>query len=874
MLLSNNSMMTIDDYDDDDIDYHLRQQKQWLDTSMSNMLLQTYTYLRQPKILLDYKRNVQETITRCLAMIMEEKFKIFLIGSSLTSLGSNRSDIDLCMVIYDRYGQVDERYQNRLHAEYTLDRIRKILEHCGLAYDSKVIRANVPILKFYDHNHIEVNLNLNKLVTVQNTLLLMYCCSLDSRVAPFLFTIKLWAQKNGINCAYFKSLSSYALSLMSIFFLQNVCEPPILPSFDHILELIKQSTKIYSNFYSNSSNNKFNRNKQSSSTTWKNCQSQDPVLRQLNVTTSADYYYLQKRNNYHQQRQQQQQNLIILPPPPPPTMLPTTIIPSSSSSYHPLNIPHINNNNNNISRVSLVPDFNYHHQHQQQQQQNGQCCASPSSLSSNCSSPSSNESSSSLDSSGNETSTSTTTTSDNSISNNVLEQNLNDNNNGNKQQQPITKSNEICNLHFSHNVPAAIAMTLATQQQQQNCCLKQLQQQQQQQHQLTTANMMNVEQKSKKIAGFRKWKHQQPVGNQQPPIDNDGKTFTASAAVEADNNTIISSSSSSLHMNYFTFYYYYYFLQQQQFFPSCSTMLPPPPPFVDHHHQQQQIPDDDDDDKEEEEEEEVVNAEENDDNNHRISTEELISPTLDSSYRSSPTTTGVGTGLSSSSSSSTSSRSSSSSTSDSGFFHNNNNNYHNGTFDRTLYDRLSLLNLSPPSPLTPNDDYHHHCKCDFSLSNENLQQNCANIFGDELDLFNQTNHGFCIDPSLQSLSSSSSSSASTSSTSSSSPLMFKSPNTQSMGALFSKFIDYYSDPAIYNYVISVRTGSLMKRTDPIFARNSHTSMDTFICVEEPFNHTNTSHSVHNDFMFNFILKSFRWTKDLLQKMKMNSDDFV
>ncbi|KAH9425960.1 hypothetical protein DERP_015150 [Dermatophagoides pteronyssinus] len=158
-------------------------------------------------------------------------------------------------------------------------------------------------------------------------------------------------------------------------------------------------------------------------------------------------------------------------------------------------------------------------------------------------------------------------------------------------------------------------MTLATQQQQQqNCCLKQLQQQQQQ-HQLTTANMMNVEQKSKKIAGFRKWKHQQPVGNQQPPIDNDGKTFTAAAAVEADNNTIISSSSSS-------------------------------------------------------------------------------------------------------------------------------------------------------------------------------------------------------------------------------------------------------------------TGSLMKRTDPIFARNSHTSMDTFICVEEPFNHTNTSHSVHNDFMFNFILKSFRWTKDLLQKMKMNSDDFV
>nr|SZF06514.1 poly(A) RNA polymerase gld-2-like protein [Psoroptes ovis] len=243
---------------DDDEQY--RQQK-WLDTTMSNMLLKTYVYLKQPKLLLDYKRTIQDLITRYLAMIMEEKFKIFLIGSSLTSLGSNRSDIDLCMVIYDRRGQVDERYQNRVYAEHKLSKIRTILESFGIAYDSKVIRANVPILKFYDHNHIEVNLNLNKLVTVQNTLLLMHCCSLDSRVAPFLFTIKLWAQKNGINCAYFKSLSSYALSLMAIFFLQNVCQPPILPSFDHILELIKQSTKIYSNFYSNNhykNDSKFN----------------------------------------------------------------------------------------------------------------------------------------------------------------------------------------------------------------------------------------------------------------------------------------------------------------------------------------------------------------------------------------------------------------------------------------------------------------------------------------------------------------------------------------------------------------------------------------------------------------------------------------
>lgn len=103
---------------------------------------------------------------------------------------------------------------------------------------------------------------------------------------------------------------------------------------------------------------------------------------------------------------------------------------------------------------------------------------------------------------------------------------------------------------------------------------------------------------------------------------------------------------------------------------------------------------------------------------------------------------------------------------------------------------------------------------------------------------------------------------------------YKSANTQSLGALFAGFISYYSDRSIFDSVISVRTGQLMKRTDPEFARSSATSMDTFICVEEPFNHSNTSHSVHNDFMFNFIVKSFRWTRESILKMKMSVNDFV
>lgn len=788
----------------------LRQQK-WLDTTMSNMLLKTYTYLRQPKILLDYKRALQNSITQCLAMIMEEKFKIFLIGSSLTSLGSNRSDIDLCMVIYDRRGQVDERYQNRVFAEYTLGRIRNILERFGLAFECKVIRANVPILKFYDHNHVEVNLNLNKLVTVQNTLLLMHCCSLDSRVAPFLFTVKLWAQKNGINCAYFKSLSSYALSLMSIFFLQNVCQPPILPSFDHILDLIKASTKLFSHFHSNSYVNKM-----------KNAQ-QNFVLRQLCVTTSADYYHLKNQNQF---------NGLVLPPPP----IISNVIPR------------------NISRVSLVPNYIPNNGHNVHIHHKDNCFKSQTSSQSSvlCSS-STSSSTCSLNSNS---------SLDNSITGQVI---LNPGNHFRSRQLSPTSSpttaaigTNICNLHFSQNVPAAIAMTFAAQRLNSSTVstISTLTSTNTSAtsttntitDKITTTNIENSNFKSneKEINRYRKVQQSTLLGNHYP---------TAVLQQQQNKSPTQTLSSSPLHMNYFSFYYYYFSHSQQ---PQKTSQ------YLTSSHNNNRC---------------SLSDGSSSDDLDLIDQEEFLSQ-----LRSSPTTSPTLT-------------SSTSSSSDSGFYyqhthhhhhnhlqHNHHNQNHNQqhqhyqsniSFDRALYDRLSLLNLSPP--LTPSDNQPkstattvlNSLKSDFSSSDESLTFGCCNNSDYEYDLLIKDQYYDLVDPYHHNYC------CKTSGTSSpGNGITFKSPNEQSMGSLFAQFIDYYANPAIYDHVISVRTGSLMKRTDPVFARSSYTSMDTFICVEEPFNHTNTSHSVHNDFMFNFILKSFKWTKELLQKMKMNRDDFI
>lgn len=563
--------------------------RMWLDGHLSDLIQKAYSVRRQPKFLLDYKCTLQEVITRCLASYLTERFKVYLIGSSLTCVGTGRSDVDLCMVIYDRKGRVDERYNNRVFAEIMLEKISIILEKCSLAFNSKVIRANVPILKFYDHNHVEVNLNLNKLVTVQNTMLLMHCCSLDSRVAPFLLTVKLWAQKNGINCAYFKSLSSYSLSLMAIYFLQNVCQPPILPPFDRVLEAIRSSTGLF--FF-------------------------NPTRKQARNTLASNQMYVTSSANNTSNHSHHSYSLGDLTGP---------------FAAYP-HAHHYPNHSKNISKVSYV--------------HSNSLSSSPTSTCSSSSSDGENVS---------ETSSQCSAQSG---------------------QHGNGGGSRNSNVQFRVNVPAAMAMTIAAQ-------------------------------KSAKEAA--KLKRFSSVSNSSEDDDN------------------ISSNDKLLHLNYFA-YYYQYCQQNQQMFQQMNKRL------------------------------------------------------LPASCKSCETS----------------------------FSDTNSDQFvaHNGTCDTKLCDKFQR------STSVDDDD-------------DRKSEHC-----------------------------------------------FQSANTDSLGHLFAQFIDFYSNTSVFDNVISVRTGQLMKRTDPIFARSAHTSMDTFICVEEPFNHTNTSHSVHNDFMFNFIVKSFHWTRDSIAQMKTTINDLV
>ena len=78
-------------------------------------------------------------------------------------------------------------------------------------------------------SRLDVDINLNNHIGIRNTHLLKCYSDLDHRVKPLILYIKKWANFHEINDASQQTISSYSLCLMAIFFLQNVCTPPILP---------------------------------------------------------------------------------------------------------------------------------------------------------------------------------------------------------------------------------------------------------------------------------------------------------------------------------------------------------------------------------------------------------------------------------------------------------------------------------------------------------------------------------------------------------------------------------------------------------------------------------------------------------------------
>jgi len=183
-------------------------------------------------------------------------------GSTLNGLGSDDSDLDLCVFMDFDEGVVErERMLQERMLQDTLSKKQKNIIKRGSVellieirrsfksklgyFHSRIIPANVPILEF-QLGFLQVDVSCNSPGSSFNTHLLFCYGQMDWRVRPLVLTIKQWAKSQDINDASQSTLSSYVISLFVIAYLQIGVQPAILPSLQECHpETFKASGNIF-----------------------------------------------------------------------------------------------------------------------------------------------------------------------------------------------------------------------------------------------------------------------------------------------------------------------------------------------------------------------------------------------------------------------------------------------------------------------------------------------------------------------------------------------------------------------------------------------------------------------------------------------------
>eukprot|EP00927_Polykrikos_kofoidii_P005813 TRINITY_DN12314_c0_g1_i1.p1 TRINITY_DN12314_c0_g1~~TRINITY_DN12314_c0_g1_i1.p1 ORF type:complete len:502 (-),score=65.23 TRINITY_DN12314_c0_g1_i1:117-1622(-) len=148
-------------------------------------------------------------------------------GSAVNGLWTPHSDVDVCV-----------RVQGASTRNQQIQVLRKIageLTRVTTHHVEPRFGAQVPILHWAPKRPgmVACDISVNNVLAVVNSRLLSRYTKMDDRLRVLGLCLKVWAQARGINDRFRGTLSSFALSLMLIHFLQRVT-PPALPSLQDI----------------------------------------------------------------------------------------------------------------------------------------------------------------------------------------------------------------------------------------------------------------------------------------------------------------------------------------------------------------------------------------------------------------------------------------------------------------------------------------------------------------------------------------------------------------------------------------------------------------------------------------------------------------
>nr|XP_004672399.1 terminal uridylyltransferase 7 isoform X2 [Jaculus jaculus] len=182
-----------------------------------------------PTILEDQAR---EHIRQNLESFIKQDFpgtKLSLFGSSKNGFGFKQSDLDVCMTINGH------ETAEGLDCVRTIEELARVLrKHSGLRNILPITTAKVPIVKFFHlRSGLEVDISLYNTLALHNTRLLAAYSAIDPRVKYLCYTMKVFTKMCDIGDASRGSLSSYAYTLMVLYFLQQR-NPPVIPVLQEI----------------------------------------------------------------------------------------------------------------------------------------------------------------------------------------------------------------------------------------------------------------------------------------------------------------------------------------------------------------------------------------------------------------------------------------------------------------------------------------------------------------------------------------------------------------------------------------------------------------------------------------------------------------
>ncbi|XP_065560787.1 poly(A) RNA polymerase gld-2 homolog A-like isoform X2 [Artemia franciscana] len=187
--------------------------------------------IQQSPELLAKKMKIQDSVAR---LIKRPHYGLYIVGSTFSGFGCKVSDLDMCLIIPPIFESFNYKFsiiEVLRGIKYALDRMPDRYEKIEL-----IDKAKVPILKFCDRESgVYVDLSINCDVGLRNTHLL-HSYARDWRVRPLAVIVKLWAKFQGINDARSTTLSSYALSLMVIHYLQCGTSPRVLPCLQQMYD--------------------------------------------------------------------------------------------------------------------------------------------------------------------------------------------------------------------------------------------------------------------------------------------------------------------------------------------------------------------------------------------------------------------------------------------------------------------------------------------------------------------------------------------------------------------------------------------------------------------------------------------------------------